>query len=366
MTGLFKDIYNGKTVLITGHTGFKGSWLALFLQKLGANIIGYSLPTPTEPSHYKLLNFSFESIIADINEVRLLSETIARTEPEIVFHLAAQPLVRESYENPILTYQSNVVGSISVYEACRYCESVKAIVSITTDKVYENLEWVWSYRENDRLGGHDLYSSSKACMELMTKSYRNSFFPLKEFDISHQILISTARAGNVIGGGDWAKDRLIPDIVKSTVKNEKTEIRNPQAVRPWQHVLEPITGYLLLGQKLLERKREFSGEWNFGPSAEDFLSVMDLTEVFKKKWEEAEFILKTTNRELRHEARLLKLDSTKAKIELGWFSVWSVEDTLEKTVEWYQNFYTANEVRSQQDLDEYCDLAATKKTVWTL
>jgi len=283
---MFNNIYKNKKVLITGHTGFKGSWLALWLKELGAEVIGYALKPPTTPSHYELLtqqptdNLNIISIEGDIRNYIKLNEIFQSYKPEIVFHLAAQPLVRYSYINPVETFETNVMGTINVFEACRNCESVRAIVNITSDKCYENKEWVWGYRESDPMGGYDPYSASKGCAELVTSAYRNSFFtpsyPLT--DSPPRVLLASARAGNVIGGGDWADDRLIPDIMRATAKNESVIIRNPKATRPWQHVLEPLSGYLLLGQKLLEGRKEFAGGWNFGPDDESNITVENLIE----------------------------------------------------------------------------------------
>lgn len=255
--------YKGVKVLVTGHTGFKGSWLTLWLNQLGANVSGISLGPVSELNHFDLLDLEVENYFLDINNAKALDEAFEKIKPDIVFHLAAQALVRYSYENPIETYQTNVIGTLNVLEASRK-QSVKSVVCITTDKCYENKEWVWGYREIDPIGGHDPYSSSKGCAELLISSYRNSFFHLDNYGKTHSTLIASARAGNVIGGGDCAQDRLLPDIVKSSANNDKLQIRNLNSIRPWQHVLDPLYGYLLLGAKLLEGDKKFADSWNFG------------------------------------------------------------------------------------------------------
>jgi CDP-glucose 4,6-dehydratase len=250
---LFNGTYKDKTVLITGHTGFKGSWLSFWLTQLGAKVVGYALEAPTVPNHIELLTLDIISINGDIRDLEKLNKTFEEYKPDIVFHLAAQPIVKISYEDPIETYETNVIGALKVFEACRKT-NVKAIINITSDKAYENKEWIWGYRENDPLGGYDPYSSSKGCADLLANSYRSSYFNPKEYQKSHNTLLASCRAGNVIGGGDWAQDRLMTDIMLSVSQGKKVSIRNPYATRPWQHVLEPLSGYLLVGQKLLEAR----------------------------------------------------------------------------------------------------------------
>ena len=363
MQNLFGGIYKGKTVLITGHTGFKGSWLALWLNQMGANIVGYSLSAPTEPNHISLLNLDLVSIIGDIRDLDALNKTFATHKPDIVFHLAAQPLVRLSYENPIETYETNVIGTLKVFEACR-SNGVKAIVNITSDKAYENKEWIWGYRENDPMGGYDPYSSSKGCADILANSYRNSYFNPTEYIKSHNTLLASCRAGNVIGGGDWAKDRLMTDIMLSVSQGKKVSIRNPNATRPWQHVLEPLSGYLAIGQKLLEKKAEFGEAWNFGPSDEGSITVEEVVHQVKKHWDKIDYKIDGDPHQ-PHEANLLKLDCSKAHIRLKWKDVWDSEMTFEKTVLWYKNFYENGNVGTMDDLNHYVMDAKKKNLEWT-
>lgn len=364
MNHLFSGIYKNKTVLITGHTGFKGSWLAYWLRQMGANVIGYSLEAPATPNHKELLNLDITSIIGDIRDLEALDKTFATYKPDIVFHLAAQALVRYSYANPIETYETNVIGTLKVFEVCRKYE-VKAIVNITSDKAYENKEWIWGYRENDPMGGYDPYSASKGCADLLASSYRNSYFNINEYKKSHQTLLATCRAGNVIGGGDWAQDRLITDIMLSVSKGKKVSIRNPKATRPWQHVLEPLSGYLHVGQKLLEEKVEFAEAWNFGPSDEGSICVEEVVLHVKTHWDTIDYEIVQNSNQL-HEANLLKLDCSKAHIKLHWQDVWDSEQTFEKTVKWYKAFYEKNEILTKEDLKSYIRDASHKKIGWTL
>ncbi|MBE3022571.1 CDP-glucose 4,6-dehydratase [Campylobacter sp. 7477a] len=360
---MFNNIYYGKTVFITGHTGFKGSWLSYWLMKMGANVVGYSNEIPTKPSHFELLNLDMKSFFADIRDIDKLNVAIKESKPDIVFHLAAQPLVRLSYKNPIETYETNVIGTLKVFEACR-TNGVKAIVNITSDKCYENKEWVWGYRENDPMGGYDPYSSSKGCAEIITSSYRNSFFNLDKYNISHQTLLASARAGNVIGGGDWADDRLICDVARAASKNEAVLIRNQKATRPWQHVLEPLSGYLLLGQKLLEGRKEFADGWNFGPREEGNYNVGEVLIELKKHWDKVEFKFETNSKN-PHEANLLKLDCSKANIKLGWRPTWDSKIAFKKTISWYKSYYeNSAEVLTKSDLESYIKDARIKKMEW--
>ena len=364
LEGLFNSIYSGKKVLITGHTGFKGSWLALWLKMMGADVYGYSLESLTNINHISLLDLEMEEEIADIRNLEKFNSFIERTKPDIVFHLAAQALVRESYLNPIETYSTNVMGTLNVFEACRKADSVRAIVNVTSDKCYENKEWIWGYRENDSMGGYDPYSSSKGMSELLTASYRNSFFNTSEYGKKHSILLGSGRAGNVIGGGDWAKDRLIPDIVKSAAKNQPVTIRNPLATRPWQHVLEPLSGYLMLGWKLLEGKKDFASGWNFGPDLHSNLSVGEITQLAKKEWAD---IATKENSDIseHHEANLLMLDCSKANKILKWNSVWNIDKTIQKTINWYKDFYLEKRVNTHNDINNFVVDARKKGLEWT-
>lgn len=351
MQKLFAEVYKNKTVLVTGHTGFKGSWLCLWLTHMGANVVGYSLEAPTSPNHIELLDLDMVSIIGDIRDLNKLNDTFKEYKPDIVFHLAAQPLVRLSYENPIETYETNVMGTLKILEACK-TNDVKSIVNITSDKAYENKEWVWGYRESDPMGGYDPYSSSKGCAELLVSSYRNSYFNLAEYKKTHNTLIASCRAGNVIGGGDWAQDRLMTDIMLSVSQDKKVNIRNPNATRPWQHVLEPLSGYLLVGQKLLEEKVEFADGWNFGPNDEGSITVEQVVKNVKKHWSKIEYEINRDPKQL-HEANLLKLDCSKAYKYLKWNAVWDSDKTFEMTVKWYKEFYENNNVITNEQLTEY-------------
>jgi CDP-glucose 4,6-dehydratase len=365
MQDLFNGIYKDKTVLVTGHTGFKGSWLVYWLEEMGANVIGYSLEAPTNPNHIGLLELNIKSIIGDIRDSDKLNETFTKYKPDIVFHLAAQPLVRLSYDNPIETYDTNVMGTLKVLEACRKA-NVKAIVNITSDKAYENKEWIWGYRENDPMGGYDPYSSSKGCAELLASSYRNSYFNTNEYKKTHNTLLASCRAGNVIGGGDWAKDRLMTDIMLSVAQDKRVSIRNPHATRPWQHVLEPLSGYLHIGQKLLEEKVEFAEGWNFGPSDEGSITVEEVVNNVKKHWDKIDYEINQDPNQL-HEANLLKLDCSKAHILLKWKDVWDSDTTFEKTVKWYKAYYENEKaILTQEDLESYVSDAKEKGIEWAI
>ncbi len=364
MQNLFGGIYKNKTVLVTGHTGFKGSWLCFWLKAMGANVVGYSLEAPTKPSHSELLHLDISSVFGDIRDLERLNQTFQIHMPDVVFHLAAQPLVRLSYENPIETYETNVMGTLKVLEACKNAQ-VRAIVNITSDKAYENQEWVWGYRENDPMGGYDPYSASKGCADLLASSYRNSYFSPKEYKHTHNTLLATCRAGNVIGGGDWAKDRLMSDIMLCVSQGKKVRIRNPHATRPWQHVLEPLSGYLQIGQKLLEGRVEFGEAWNFGPSDEGSITVEEVLQHTKKQWDKIEYEIVHDPKGV-HEANLLKLDCSKAHTRLKWSDVWDSNITFEKTVQWYKSFYEEHQkVSTLEDLEMYVADAKMQKKEWT-
>ncbi len=346
------SIYKGKKVFITGHTGFKGSWMAYWMQSLGADVVGYSLPPNTNPNHFELLNLDIKSYLNNICDLSLLQKALTEVKPDIIFHLAAQPLVRYSYQNPIETYQTNVMGTLNVMEAARNCESVKAIVVITTDKCYENKEQLKGYVESDRMGGYDPYSSSKGCAELAVSSYRNSFFNLNEYQKSHQVLLATARAGNVIGGGDWSLDRLIPDLIFGAINGKKAQIRYPNAIRPWQHVLEPIFGYLMLGERLLKGEKEFAEAWNFGPEEDEVLTVGEVLKFSKNIWSKINYEIEANQVKL-HEANLLKLNIEKAKTKLDWKPKWTNQQSIQKTIEWYKEFYSTGKLNTEYDLIQY-------------
>ena len=349
------ECYRGKKVFLTGHTGFKGSWMVYWLQHLGAEVVGYSLPSNTNPSHFSLLKLDIQSHFQNICNLDLLRRSMVEANPDIIFHLAAQPLVRYSYQNPLETYQTNVIGTVNVLEAAKQCKSVKAIVIITTDKCYENNEQKSGYLETDRMGGFDPYSSSKGCAELVVNSYRNSYFNLNNFQSTHQILLASARAGNVIGGGDWSLDRLIPDIIKGAVEGEKTMIRYPKATRPWQHVLEPILGYLMLGEKLLNAELEFAEGWNFGPEENEVLTVREVLGYAQEIWDEIVFELDGNHNHL-HEAVSLSLNINKAKNKLGWRPRWNNKESIIKTIEWYKEFYNSNKIMTGSNLKNYLNL----------
>ncbi len=355
---LFGGIFRGKRVMVTGHTGFKGSWLALWLTELGAHVTGFSLPPKTEPNHWDLLHLSLDNDHRlDIRDLAALQRVFHKDQPDIVFHLAAQPLVRRSYRDPIETWSTNVMGTANVLEASRQTASVRAIITITTDKCYENREWPWGYREIDRLGGHDPYSASKAAAELVAASYRSAFF-----NTATAPLLATARAGNVIGGGDWSEDRLIPDLVRALQNHQSVAIRSPQATRPWQHVLESLSGYLLLGQKLIEGNKNFDGAWNFGPERSGNRTVADILNRLQTHWPEMRW--HQTAASQPHEANLLYLDSAKAHAQLGWQPVWDLDTTLEKTAQWYRAWLTNQEVISRQQLSAYIQAATQAGIKW--
>lgn len=346
MKNLFNGIYKKRKVLITGHTGFKGSWLCLLLNKLGADVYGYALEPPTNPSLFTEAKIGeiITSFIGDIRDYDKLFKVMQQVQPEIVIHMAAQPLVRESYKNPVETYSTNVMGTVHVLEACRHTSSVKAIVNVTTDKCYENREWHWGYRENEPMGGYDPYSNSKGCSELVTSSYRNSYFnPVKY--AQHGVALASARAGNVIGGGDWADDRLIPDFIRAISTGEKVKIRSPYAIRPWQHVLEPLTGYLTLAAKLYTEGATYAQAWNFGPDDNDAQNVEWITKTICNLWGEGASFAIDTNPQ-PHEANYLKLDCSKAKAELGWVPKWNIETTLKSIVEWNKAYLKSEDIRA--------------------
>ncbi len=360
---LFSEVYKDKKVLLTGHTGFKGSWLALWLVQLGANVVGLSLKPQTNPNHIELLGLKIKSIIGDIRNYSLVDKVINEEKPDIIFHLAAQAIVLDSYNNPIETYESNVMGTLNILEVSRKYKDIKAIVNVTSDKCYENKEQSIGYKETDPMGGYDPYSSSKGCAELLTNSFRNSFFNINEYGEKHNTLLASARAGNVIGGGDWANFRLIPDIIKSINNEKNVEIRSPYSTRPWQHVLEPLSGYLVLGEKLLQGKAKIADGWNFGPEDEGSITVKEVVENMKVHWDQLEYTICSSSKD-QHEANLLNLDITKAKKKLNWIPIWNSEKTFKQTCLWYKSFYLNNKVSSIENLHEYINDAAIKKACW--
>lgn len=337
------SFWSGRRVFVTGHTGFKGSWLTLWLHSLGAEICGYALEPPTSPSLFESADVTSlcQSMIGDVRDFARLSAAIRGFRPEIVIHMAAQALVRASYAQPIETYSTNVMGTVHVLEAARQCSNIAAIVNVTSDKCYENREWVWGYRENDPMGGHDPYSSSKGCAELVASAYGRSFFYMPEGP-----RLASARAGNVIGGGDWATDRLVPDIIRGIMQNTAISIRRPDSVRPWQHVLEPLSGYLLLAEKLVTQGQSVSGAWNFGPSQASVQTVRVVADQICSLWHSSSSWIDASEPNAVHEARLLQLDSTKAHIDLGWVPRWAFTDAIRETVEWYQCASHGEDVKS--------------------
>ncbi len=353
----FDDTYRDRRVLVTGHTGFKGSWLTFWLNELGAQIAGISLDPDTRPNHWDLLRLCIDDHRRDIRDAEKIRDIIETFRPEIVFHLAAQPLVRRSYRDPVDNWSSNVMGTAHVLEACRQAKSVRAIVAITTDKVYADREWPWGYRENDRLGGHDPYSASKAACELLIDSYRNAFF-----NYENAPLLASARAGNVIGGGDWSEDRLIPDLVRSVSQCKPLIIRSPYATRPWQHVLECLAGYLLLGQKLLEKRQEFTEAWNFGPGPEDNRTVEVVLSLLQAHW--PELMWEQTQKPQPHEAALLYLDHAKAKGKLDWQPVWGLDLALQVAADWYRQYQEQSIVLTGEHLAKYIHDARAAGATW--
>lgn len=338
---MFNNVYNKKRVLVTGHTGFKGSWLTLWLKSLGAEVLGYSLEPDTNPSMFEELEIysRCRNEFGNILDEKNLKETFNIFQPEIVFHLAAQPLVRLSYSEPVLTYKTNVIGTLNVLEAAKNCPSVKAFVNVTTDKCYENNEVERGYKEDDPMGGYDMYSSSKGCVEIMSSSFRRSFLQADD-----TMAMATARAGNVIGGGDWALDRLIPDCIRGINAGKDIEIRNPVSVRPWQHVLEPLSGYLLLGQKLLEEGHKYAVGFNFGPNEDSVLTVAQVAKMICAYYGKGNVVI--GEKSPLHEAGLLMLNIEKANDVLGWTPTYSAREAISKAVDWYRHFY-------EKDVDMY-------------
>ncbi len=353
----FGDCYRGSRVLITGHTGFKGSWLAYWLKELGADVSGISLDPDTQPNHWDQLNLAIGDFRLDIRDADKVNAAIEEISPDVVFHLAAQSLVRRSYRDPLENWSSNVMGTAHVLEACRHVDSVKAVVAVTTDKIYANEEKTEGYRESDPLGGHDPYSASKAACELLIDSYRKAFFSDKD-----RPLLASARAGNVVGGGDWAEDRLVPDLVRAVIRSERLLIRSPNATRPWQHVLECLAGYLLLGQRLLEKGREFAEAWNFGPPPEANQPVADILNALQTYWPDVQW--ERTDSPQPHEATLLYLDNHKAIDKLDWRPIWSLDRALHVTADWYRQFHEQGVTSTGEDLAAYVADAQLAGASW--
>ena len=351
MHDLFAGVYRGKRCFVTGHTGFKGSWLSVWLKSLGAQVCGYALAPNTNPSHFEALDLRslITSHIADLRTYAQLKKSIDDFKPEIVFHLAAQALVRDSYRNPLETVETNVQGTANLLQACRDVPGLKAVLIITSDKCYRNEEWERPYREDDHLGGHDLYSASKACAELITSSFRDSFFAESE------CLVASVRAGNVIGGGDWSAERLLPDLMRAAFSGQIAQIRNAQAVRPWQHVLEPLLGYMMLGARLLKGERRFAAAFNFGPDLGASVEVQRLVEIVQHLCPKlkVEFV---PDKKM-HEAGLLRLDSTLARNELGWRPVLTLEQALDFSVRWFTAFYEEKKALTSQSIADFCEQA---------
>lgn len=340
-----RSFWKGRKVLITGHTGFKGSWLSLWLQKAGAVLTGFALQPPTTPNLFELARVAegMASVSGDIRELDDLKTCVVEAEPEIVFHLAAQALVQNSYQQPVETYATNIMGTVNLLEAVRQAKSVRAVIIVTSDKCYENKSWHWGYRENDRLGGFDPYASSKACAELVTAAYRNSFFPAERY-AEHGVAIATVRTGNVIGGGDWAANRLLPDIVRAILERQRLYVRHPQAIRPWQFVLEPLMGYLMLAERLWEEGTHFDGAWNFGPMPNDARPVAWVVEQMLQRWHNPQPWTIDQNSH-PHEDTYLRLDTSRANTLLQWWPRLNLAEALEWTVEWYQAFQAGVDMR---------------------
>jgi len=367
-TGMFANIYQGKKVLVTGHTGFKGSWLSLWLAQMGAEVFGYALEPPSEPSLFdeaRVQSMLSGHEIGDVRDSDHLSAYMEEVRPEIVFHLAAQPLVRRSYIEPAETYATNVMGTVNLLEAVRHTDSVRVCQVITSDKCYENHEWVYAYRENDPMGGYDPYSNSKGCVELVVAAYLKSFFNPEKIG-KHGMSLSSVRAGNVIGGGDWAEDRIVPDCFRSLERNETIIVRNPHAIRPWQHVLEPLSGYLWLAAKQHLEPGQYEAGWNFGPGGVGNVSVADITTMLVKAWGSGSWSCEHANTEKVHEARFLKLDITKARDLLEWYPVNSVSDAIGVTVAWYHARAEGAELQAVTlaQISAYCESAARTGIHW--
>ena len=345
------DSLRGERVLLTGHTGFKGSWLSAWLGTIGCEVTGYSLDPPSSPSHYELLRHCHRDICGDIRDLDALKRAFAETRPTVVFHLAAQALVRPSYEDPVGTFSSNVMGVVNLLEACRLSPDVRAVVIVTSDKCYENREWLWSYRENEPMGGRDPYSASKGCAELVSSSYVRSFFHPETYGHEHNTLVASARSGNVIGGGDWARSRIVPDLMRAAAAKRVALIRNPGATRPWLHVLETLAGYLMLAARLLCGETGFARPWNFGPAEGDAVTVGELAQKAKLHWPSLQ--LAFDPRQGPPEADRLALDTSLARHTLGWKPVWPIDTAISRTIAWYRAYYCHGTTRTMDDIVDY-------------
>jgi CDP-glucose 4,6-dehydratase len=358
---LFGGAYRGRRVLVTGHTGFKGSWLALWLQQLGASVCGLALPAEGALNHSRLLQLPLDEALVDLRDAALVRTALRRFEPEVVFHLAAQPLVRRSYRDPAGTFDTNVMGLVHLLEAVRATPSVRVVVNATTDKCYRNAESGQAFRETDGLGGHDPYSASKACAELVSASYRQAFLS-QDDGRGHAVALATARAGNVVGGGDWGEDRLIPDLVRAATAARPTLVRHPAAVRPWQHVLEPLAGYLCLGQQLLADPLSAAEAWNFGPPPDAHRQVRQVIEAFAAAWPAVRYAVDDAAHP--HEARSLQLDCSKAELRLRWHAVWDLQTTLRRSAHWYRRQHEQGALSSFEDLHQYVADARERGLAW--
>ncbi len=371
MTAPFHDFYRHKTVLVTGHTGFKGSWLALWLTHLGANVVGYALEPPTEPCHFTAsrLEKRLTDIRGDVRDYALLERTFQIYKPDIVFHLAAQALVRRSFAEPRRTFEVNLMGTVNVLEAAARTESVRAVVSITSDKCYRNVDWEWGYRENDELGGHDAYSASKACAELAIAVYQDGRFQ-RSANFRDDLCIASTRAGNVIGGGDWAQDRIVPDTIKAISTKTDIVVRNPKATRPWQHVLEPLSGYLWLGALLAQNRARYCSAWNFGPGEGRVFTVGEVVQGLLGRWPDAVTKMVVCDDTSQAESQLLRLDCSKASHHLKWRTTWGIDRTLDAIVSWYQQFYQGGGadmwLYSIQQIEAYSQAARAQGLLWAL
>ena len=363
---LFGGVYTGKKVLVTGHTGFKGSWLSFWLIHMGAEVYGYSDRHVSEPSHFELLRLDghTNSMLGDINDYSQFHEFAQAADPDAIFHLAAQPLVRYSYQNPLETFLTNIIGSANVLNSARSLSNLRAAVMVTSDKCYNNLEENRPFLETDPMGGRDPYSASKGASELIISSFRDSYFNMDNHGEGHRVIICTARAGNVIGGGDWAQDRLIPDTIRKTALQESILIRNPKAKRPWQHVLEPLSGYLRLGQMLLANNKGCSGAWNFGPNDKLSLSVQEILTMARQHWEKISYAEIASGNNL-YEAKSLSLNSDKANKVLNWRPVWSTNEAVGYTIRWYKNYYNNGLINTKEDLESYISDARALQLSWT-